>query len=75
MKHPFGSWASKNGGAEDKRRANRDFRHAVKAALKQDPVRDVFPCQREVFNVWFSARDCDGWFIFDPKENPKAMRK
>ena len=72
---PMTPWCRVDSGVEDKQRANRNFRHAVKIALRGNPVSAVLPLQEEVFSDWFSYRDCDGWFYFDPKEYPYLMRK
>jgi len=62
---------------QGKRFANRKLRSKVKEALGEltyEVDEDViFPEMREVSDVW--SFDKDGKMSFDPKEQPKLMRK
>ena len=53
---------------DDKRRANRALRRAVRANVAAEP-----PMLREVSDVWNFAKD--GRRRFNPTERPKEMRK
>jgi hypothetical protein len=60
-----------HGEKDDKRRANRRLRQAVKAGVREDD--DPLPEAREVDDVYRWAKDGKRWF--DPDESPGSMRK
>lgn len=59
---------------KDKRLHNRALRHATTQKLKTyEDSSDVLPHRMEITNPWTMAKD--GKARFDPKKNPKLMRK
>lgn len=62
---------------EWKRKANRKLRRAATQTLQQLPASDpdamVLPVMREVTDEWDGPKD--GKMRFDPRENPRLMRK
>ena len=56
---------------DDKRKANRKLRAALRAATSSEA--EVMPTLREVSNVWTMGKDGRHWF--DKRRFPDAMRK
>lgn len=59
---------------QDKRWANRNYRSALRRALKcgQDPDAAVLPILRDVSDEWAMAKDGRSWF---GRHSPELMRK
>ncbi len=70
-KSPIRGITSADSEKEDKVAAHRKFRRTIRIALDQGA--DILPHVRELSNQWAMAKD--GKTMFDPRANPKDMRK
>jgi hypothetical protein len=70
-KHPFSGITVAESEKQEKRRANRKERRAVKTALIADS--EMLPHRREVSDVWAMSKDRKR--RFDPVKYPKILRK
>jgi len=72
-KTPIQGFSSAVSEKEDKRQYNRRYRRACRQVLHATKDGDRLPLLRELSNPWCMAKDGKHWF--DPKVNPKEMRK
>lgn len=57
-KHGHGLGSEK----QDKRKANRRLRRKVNVLISKDPYNEIYPCMREISDVWCFNKDGKSWF-------------
>lgn len=67
--HPIGAISKAESEKQDKRAANRSYRHAVKQSVVRGD--ELLPVMQEVSNISGFAKDGKRWCATDPK----ALRK
>jgi hypothetical protein len=72
-KTPICGWTRAASEKQDKRLYNRRYRRVCKLFLHINPECEVLPHLHEHSNPW--CMDKDGKVWFNPKEDPKRMRK
>ena len=74
-KHPFCPITTSDSDHEDKKHCSRQLRRAVRQKLHVWRGEDnmILPLNRETVNVWSFAKD--GKRRFNPKAQPRLMRK
>lgn len=56
---------------QDKRKANRKLRRKIKVIISKNPYNEIYPCLREVSDVWCFNKDGKTWFGDLKKGNKK----
>lgn len=73
-KNPAGGISCCDSEKEDKQKANRKLRRAVKQAIQKDS--EVIPVLEEVSDPWVMGKDGKTWYSSEVvEENPNLIRK